>query len=279
MIRRLFLGAREAAAPAGFFRRRARGYLLFLVSVFLILLIWQVGAVLVRLAIILPTPYEVLRQLARIVSAPEFLRSVTATILRGAAGFAIAAGAGFVTGLAVGISRGVESFLKPLLTLIQATPVMSVILLALIWFQTGGVPVFVAFLMTFPVITLNVARGVHEVDGNLLEMARMYRLPFSVVLRRIYVPSVSPFVISAFSIALGLTWKVIIAAEVLSQPTFGIGTQLQEARVELETANVFAWTAVAVILAGLSDGVFYLILRVLTGAKPRDSKMKEPMTS
>ncbi len=89
----------------------------------------------------------------------------------------------------------------------------------------------------------------------------------------------SPFVISAFSIALGLTWKVIIAAEVLSQPPFGIGTQLQEARVELETARVFAWTAVAVILAGLSDGVFYLILRILTGTLPRDKKVKELLTS
>ncbi len=68
MKRILFRGAQHAAAPEGFFRRRVRGYLIFSASVVLILTIWQVGAVLVHLAIILPTPYQVLRQLPRIAS-------------------------------------------------------------------------------------------------------------------------------------------------------------------------------------------------------------------
>ncbi|WP_455381941.1 ABC transporter permease [Salinispira pacifica] len=259
----------DRARPEGFFRRRARGYLIFSLSVLVLIAVWQLLAELVRLEIILPTPLSVVRQLGQIVVRPDFLRSVGATVVRGAAGFLVAAAAGFIAGLAVGLSRGVEHALKPLLTLIQATPVMSVILLALIWFRTGGVPVFVAFLMTFPVITLNIARGIREVDPQLVEMGRVYRLPRMVRLRRIYIPSVGPYVLSAFSIALGLTWKVIIAAEVLSQPPFGVGTQLQEARVELETARVFAWTAVAVLLAGASDVLFYLILRASGGGRGR----------
>lgn len=262
-----FPGSADPAVPGTFFYRRARGYLIFALSVLVLLLVWQFLARLIHLEIILPTPDRVVRELGLIVSKRDFLHSLGSTVARGAIGFLVAAGVGFAAGLAVGLSRGVENALKPLITLIQATPVMSVILLALIWFRTGGVPIFVAFLMTFPVITLNVARGVREVDANLLEMSRAYRLPRRIVLTRIYIPSVSPYVISAFSIALGLTWKVIIAAEVLSQPPFGIGTQLQEARVELETARVFAWTAVAVLLAGASDGLFYLLLRLVTGRR------------
>jgi NitT/TauT family transport system permease protein len=176
-------------------------------------------------------------------------------------GFLLSAAAGFVVGIATGLSRDVESAVKPLLTLIQSTPVMSIILLALIWFQTGGVPIFVSFLMSFPVVALNVCRGVREVSPEILEMARAYRIPWPRILFRIYVPSLGPYIIAAGSIALGLTWRVVIAAEVLSQPVFGIGTQLQQARVELETARMFAWTAVAVLLTGLSDGLFFLSSR------------------
>ena len=251
------------------FSGRLRGYLIFAGSVLVLVAVWQIAASIVGLDIILPRPASVLRELVLVPSQPGFLQSLEATIARGISGFLLSAAVGFAVGLLTGLSRNAESAFRPVLTLIQSTPVMSVILLALIWFQTGGVPVFVAFLMSFPVIALNVGRGVREVDPQLVEMAKAFKLKGARVLGRLYIPSLSPYLVAAASISVGLTWRVVIAAEVLSQPVFGIGTQLQQARVELETARVFAWTAVAVILTGGSDLLFYLFSRLIK--RRRDS--------
>jgi NitT/TauT family transport system permease protein len=52
-----------------------------------------------------------------------------------------------------------------------------------------------------------------------------------------------------------MTWKVLVAAEVLSYPKWGIGTQMDTARVYLKTDQVFAWT---IIVVGL--GLFFDVI-------------------
>ena len=54
---------------------------------------------------------------------------------------------------------------------------------------------------------------------------------------------------------------MVVAAEVLSIPTHGVGAELQQARVLLETPVVFAWTAVAILLSAATDLLFSLITR------------------
>ena len=137
---------------------------------------------------------------------------------------------------------------------------MSVILLALIWFSTGTVPVFSAFLMAFPIITANIIQGIHEVDPKLTEMARSFQVPGKRVLFQLTIPSVFPYFLAGTSSALGITWKVVIAAEVLSQPIHGIGTGMYGAKANLETAEVLAWTVVAVLLSWLTERIFSILI-------------------
>jgi len=107
----------------------------------------------------------------------------------------------------------------------------------------------------------NVVQGIRAVDEKLVEMCRAYRIARVRRWLRVYLPSVFPFLAAAGRTALGLTWKVVVAAEVLSVPRFGVGAELQEARVLLETPLVFAWTAVAVLLSALTDILFLLLTR------------------
>jgi len=65
----------------------------------------------------------------------------------------------------------------------------------------------------------------------------------------LYFPAILPYLMAGASNAMGITWKVIIAAEILSQPRFAIGTNLMVAKIDLETARVFAWTAVAIAIS------------------------------
>ena len=76
----------------------------------------------------------------------------------------------------------------------------------------------------------------------------------------LYLPSLAPFIVSGLRSGLSLAWKVTIAAEVLVQPLRALGTGMQRAKAQLETAELFAWTAAAVLAAAFTDAVLSLAI-------------------
>jgi NitT/TauT family transport system permease protein len=230
-------------------------------SIAFLLLAWKLAAEAVRAEILLPPPERVfLRFLSLALSGP-FWSAVLATVIRTFAGFSVSLVPAVFLGYWAGRRESVALFLSPAVTVIRSTPVLSVILLALIWFANDAVPVFVAVLMAFPVMYGNIVEGVRGTDPRLLEMARVYRVPRPAVFSRVYLPSLFPFMISGASTALALTWKVVVAAEVLSQPVRAIGSGMQTAKVELETADVFAWTLTALLLSAATEAAFSLWMK------------------
>ncbi|MCK4540984.1 MAG: ABC transporter permease subunit [Spirochaetales bacterium] len=234
-------------------------YLISLGSILLFLLIWSIAAGRIDAPIILPTPLEVFSDLLRILGRGDFWLALGNTVVRGLIGFALSFGLALAAGVAGGLSRGVEAFLRPFLTIIRTTPVMSVILLGMIWFKTDNVPIFVCLLTIFPVITASVMEGIRNVDPGLLSMAQVYKVPMAGTILHVHLPSILPYVIAGAGASIGLTWKVVIAAEVLSQPFHALGTGLQYAQATLETGEVFAWTIAAVTLSGISEFIFHVI--------------------
>jgi NitT/TauT family transport system permease protein len=150
--------------------------------------------------------------------------------------------------------------LSPLFSVISATPVMSVILIAFLWFGQERTPVFTAFLMVFPVMAAAAMEGIKSVDPGLGELFRVYRIPAREKVLSLYLPSIVPFILGGLRSGLSLCWKVVVAAEVLVQPFRALGTGMQNAKAQLETAELFAWTAGTVCAAALSQLILTLIL-------------------
>jgi NitT/TauT family transport system permease protein len=196
-----------------------------------------------------------------LLASPRFIEAIGATALRSLAAFSIAMLAGSIAGFLSGISSRFKAMLSPPLTILRATPVLAIILLAMIWFPTDIVPVFSAFIMSFPVVSEHVATGVRSVDRRLVDMAHSFGASPLDIARSIRIPSAMPQVLSAARSALGLSWKVVIAGEVLSQPARAIGTGMQEARLVLETAEVFAWAVAGIMLCAVGDGLFDLVTK------------------
>lgn len=234
------------------------------ISIIIILTIWKVSSIIIDAKVILPSPEAVIVSLYNLVTSKYFGKKVLITLMRGVTGFIISYLSGLIIGILAGIIPAFKAFIKPLLSVIKTTPVISIILLALIWFNTNNVPIFVAFLMAFPIVCTSIIEGITTVDKNLLEMAKTYKITLKKQIFHIYIPSIVPFILAGASMSLGIIWKVIIAAEVLSQPTWGIGTSLNEAKTYLMTEEVFAWTLIAILLSVASDTVFRLINRRFT---------------
>ncbi len=243
------------------FSTKTEKRLISILSAAVFIVIWKLVSLRIGTDIILPPPERVFLRLAVIIQSAAFRQAVGATALRTLYGLFISFVLGFSAGIACGSSGRIDAFLSPMISLARTAPVMSVILLAMIWFRTDLVPVFVGVLMIFPIITANVRQGVKQVDPKLLELGRAYRLTRYEVLREITIPSVVPFVLAGLRSGIGIAWKVVIAAEVLSQPVRAIGTGLQFSQASLETADVIAWTAAAVILSWLSESALDMLIK------------------
>ncbi len=79
----------------------------------------------------------------------------------------------------------------------------------------------------------------------------------------------TPFLITGSKSTLSMIWKVVIAAEVLTVPSFGVGSKMSLAQVNLETAQVISWTLIAIFLTALSDLIFSLLLKESTRNRER----------
>ncbi|GEL93966.1 nitrate ABC transporter permease [Cellulomonas composti] len=213
------------------------------------LVVWQVAAVLVGQRILLPSPVEVLTRLGELVVTPEFWTTVATSMVRIVAGLLLGTALGTLTAALAARSRTVDALVTPLLGAVRAAPVVSFIILVLIWVDTVRLSVVVSTLMVLPVVHTAVLTGLRHRDVALLEMTTVFGVPWQRRLAAVDVPAVLPFFAAACRVGVGLAWKSGIAAEVIGLPAGTIGERLYDAKLLLESADVFAWTLVVIALS------------------------------
>ena len=97
--------------------------------------------------------------------------------------------------------------------------------------------------------------GLAGLDGKLLELGRAYRFSQGKLLRLIYLPALRSHFSAGMLTAFGLAWKSGVAAEVICPPSQAIGSRIQQAKLGLETPELFAWTLTIVALSLTLEGL------------------------
>lgn len=223
--------------------------------------VWQFGAMMIPQKFLLASPLETLETLAGLLPTAAFWQRVGFSALRILAGFFGALAAGVVLAAASAWLEPVRVLIRPLMQLIKAVPVASFIILALLWVRSANLAVLISFLMVLPVVYTAVLEGIQQTDRQLLEMAKVFRIPFSRALGAIWLPQVCPYFVQSCTVGMGLAWKSGIAAEVIGLPGGSIGEALYQAKLYLETGELFAWTAVIVLVSGAFEALFLRLLR------------------
>lgn len=214
----------------------------------------------------LATPVQTLAALARIAPTAGFWQRIAFSALRILAGFLLAVAGGLALGAAGARWRRVRIFVEPVMQLIRAMPVASFVILALLWVRGENLSVVVSFTHVLPVVYAGVLAGIADTDPQLLEMARVYRLPLGARLRYIWLPGVFPSFSESCIAAMGMCWKSGVSAEVIGLPDHSVGDALYRAKITLSTPEVFAWTLVIVLLSALLSAA---AARLLRAAKTR----------
>jgi len=201
-----------------------------------------------RIAVgLFPSLPQVVRTLAAMVQSGTLWGHITASIARVACGWLAAAAVGIPLGLAIGLSRRAEAFVGPTLHFLRQIPPIAWIPLFLAWMGIGELSKFaVIFYAAVSPIILNTALGVRSIPREFWEVAQVLCLPVSAVFKKLIWPGSRAAVSTGLRVALGLSWRALVAAEMLAG-TSGLGYLVMSGRVLVRTDEML----VGVVCIGL----------------------------
>ena len=235
-----------------FFRR--------LLAVAFWLAVWQAAAMAIGQEVFLVSPVQALRTLVQLLPRADFWQRVCFSSGRILLGFLLGAVVSVALAICAARWSAADALLAPVMQLVKATPVASFIILALVWVSGKSLSILISFLMVLPVLYGAVRTGLESADPQLLEMARVFRLPLGRRVKAIWLPAVLPAFRQGCSVALGICWKSGVAAEVIGLPDGSIGDALYRAKITLSTGELFAWTFVIIVLSAAFEKLFLALL-------------------
>ncbi len=233
-----------------------------IISILVVLSIWQLLAMLVGENLIFPSPIASFNALIDIFFEPTTYQIISHSIARVMLAFVIAFTLGILIGFIMYFYPMTALVFSPFIRIIQTTPVMSFIMLALLWMNSNLVPIFIGFLMGLPIVATATLKGLNAIDKKFIMMTEFFDVSKLKRIQQLYIPAIFPFIELALKNALSLTWKVCIAAEVLSYPHYAMGAELLNAKTLLESDGLFAWTFILIICAIISEYILKYLLRL-----------------
>ena len=228
---------------------------------------WQFIAVMISNQTILPSPISVLQRLIILGQTSEFWITTLYSCLRIIIGFIAGCMIGILIGIIMFASSTIKHLLDPILILMKTVPVASFIILIFIWLNSDIIPSFIGFLIVVPIICRNIFEALRSLDKNLAEVAQIFKLSRIQKIQVLYLPTIKNYFIAAFTTSLGLAFKAGIAAEILCTPKMSIGKEIYNAKIYLDTENIFAWTLVVIMLSLLFEIFFVKCMQMKRGKR------------
>lgn len=230
-------------------------------AIFVAILLWQLLAMKLDQKLLLATPVDVAKTLGVLVKSQEFYSAVAYSMGRILFGLLIGAAVGTVCALLAGRWHFMEVLFWPYFSAMKATPVASIVILCLVWLSSRRLSVFIVFLVVTPVIYTNILAGIKNLDLKMKDMARVFGINGLRRLLYVYLPELKTYIIAAFTLATGMAFKAGIAAEVIGTPGGSVGKMLYNAKVYLETPELFAWTLVIIVLSVVVEQVILKLVK------------------
>ena len=243
-------------------KKRAADILYTVLGAALIVAAWYISAAASGDRILFPTPADTLRALGACFRAKWFWRAFFGSFLRALLAFAVSLGLAGLLAFLGKVCPPVRRVLAPIVGTVRSVPTMSVILILVLLLGGAYTPVVVAGLVVFPVLYSGLWAAVAAIPKELDETAllnapsRPYRF-FKVTL-----PMLMPSFSLCVSGALGLTLKLTVAAEVLSQTRQSVGLLMQQSRLSFDMGRLMALTIAVIVSSLLLEGVVWLVRKL-----------------
>lgn len=216
-----------------------RGNLPALIFLFVLLLLWQLGAMEVNAAYILPTPIQILQRLWEL-RLPLFTVHLPATMLVTGVGLLISLALGLGLAVVMDWSPLLQKCLYPVVVASQTIPTTAIAPLFVLWFGYGiWSKVLVTVLITFFPITITVYDGLQSARVEMMELLLTYGATKRDIFCKIKVPCTLPYFFSAIKMAIPMSIIGAAIGEWLGAQS-GLGYFSRRMMTQLDGAGVFA---------------------------------------
>lgn len=227
------------------------------------LAVWEIADRMINNRVILSGPLHIILAFIEQLQKTDFWIICAASFLRITAGFLLSFAAGLLLAVLCYRSALLRDIISPIIVTLKIVPMISFVIMLLIWVGNQALTIYLSFLIVLPLIYTSTLAGLNAVDYHLIEISKEYQMSYWNRFLYVYRPALMPFLISSCRVALGMSWKSGIMAEVIGTPNPSIGREMYAAKTYLQTANLFAWTIVVVILSYIFEKIFLVILKKL----------------
>ena len=153
-----------------------------------------------------------------------------------------------------------NSLISPIISIMKATPVATIILMLWFTLSDSNLAIFVVFLMVTPVIWQNVYDGYKSISKDMREVCEIFEFSYFKKIKMLVFPTVIKYLIPAVITSMGLAWKAEIAAEIMTYSN--IGRSITDFKtLHHDTPSVFAWAMVIITLNFALEGITKSLLK------------------
>jgi len=250
------VGKRAAAPrlPTARWRRQA----LRLTSVVMVLAIWQaVGAQMDP--ILISTPTAVAQSFLLVLRQGVLLDAFLASFVDLLVGFGLALVIGIGVGILMGRYRVVEEVLDPYVSFFNATPLVALLPLIIIWLGISfWARVFFVFILSLWSVLVNTLEGIKNVNRGLMEVGVSFGLSESQIVRAISIPAATPYILAGVRVGLGKAIIGMIIGE-MSIQLAGLGGLVQRYGDAFQTGKLLAVIVCTSLFGVVTVGVLHLV--------------------
>jgi NitT/TauT family transport system permease protein len=226
---------------------------------------WVIAAIVVNDAILMPSPPEVLDSFKHNLDSGLLWSDIRVSTERALLGFGAAVAVGIPVGLLMGWWRRVDTIFGPIVAITYPIPKIAMIPLFILWLGIGNSSkvAVIATAAVFPVI-LNTHAGVRSTSRYLVWSARTLGASTGEIVRRVVLPHSLPLILVGMRLAMGLSWLLLFAAEMVAADS-GLGFRILYAQRLLDTPTVFMALITIALLGWAFDRILLLVSKLACG--------------
>ncbi|MEN3384111.1 MAG: NitT/TauT family transport system permease protein [Hyphomicrobiales bacterium] len=204
----------------------------------------------------LPPAHDALRELPVILSDPESLLNILASIRRMLVGFALALAFAVPVGLMMGRSRLVAAFFNPLLMIIYPVPKAALMPVIMLWLGVGDASkTLVIFLGVSLPLIYHSYQGARAIEEKMLWSAAAMGLSARARLLRVVLPAALPEIMVGVRTGLVLALITMVTSEMIARKQ-GVGDILFNALAMAQYETVYATIVIIGIMGFVIDALF-----------------------
>lgn len=234
----------------------------------LVFAIWELAG-LSGFSIAFPSASEVMSAFWQMLVSGEFYAAYADSLPPLLTGLTITVLGGVIIGVSIGLVRGAEWFLMPLLIIFQTAPVSAIIpMLTYVYGISDTSKVVAIVILGMPLVALNSYKGVQATNKSLLEMSQSFLLSRADTIRLVILPSAQKMIFAGLRLGVSGAFIGIVLAELLITPT-GIGDLITYNRSIARYDKMFAAIVSILALAAVTLGVMQWIEDRLFGTSSK----------